>query len=315
MKITQVSTFRRLGTGTLITASLLIVASPVRLCAQMNSVQTVFIIVMENKNWSQIQGNPDAPYINAVLLPNSSYAQQYFTPPAVHPSLPNYLWLEAGTNFGILNNNLPSQNHQSTTDHLAAYLENAGVSWKTYQEDIEGTVCPLENSYPYAPKHNPFVYFDDMTDTVDPNSAHCIAHVRPYAELAGDLETDAVAQYNFITPNLCNDMHDTCAPISNQIRQGDTWLSEEVPKILSSTAYLNNGALFIVWDEGSSGSDEPIPMILLSPLAKGNGYSNCIYYTHGSLLRTIQEIFNALPLLGDAANQDDLSDLFATGAP
>jgi len=51
-------------------------------------------------------------------------------------------------------------------------------------------------------------------------------------------------------------------------------------------------------------------MIVLSPLAKGGGYSNNIHYTHSSMLRTIQEIFNVSPLLGDAANANDLSDLF-----
>jgi hypothetical protein len=97
-----------------------------------------------------------------------------------------------------------------------------------------------------------------------------------------DLETGTAEQYNFITPNLCNDMHDTCASVNTQISQGDTWLAKEVPQILSSTAYLNGGALSIVWDEGSSGSDGPLPMIWVSPFGRTNGYSNFIYSTHGS---------------------------------
>jgi hypothetical protein len=43
----------------------------------------------------------------------------------------------------------------------------------------------------------------------------------------------------------------------------------------------------------------------------GGGYSNSIHYTHGSTLRTFEEIFSVTPLLNDAANQTDLSDLFA----
>jgi hypothetical protein len=50
--------------------------------------------------------------------------------------------------------------------------------------------------------------------------------------------------------------------------------------------------------------------VVLSPLAKGRGYSNDISYTHSSLLRTVQEIFRVEPLLGDAANATNLSDLF-----
>ena len=68
--------------------------------------------------------------------------------------------------------------------------------------------------------------------------------------------------------------------------------------------------MFIVWDEGST--DGPIGLIALSPLAKGQGYSNRKHYTHSSLLRTLQEIFRVEPFLRDAANAQDLSDLFRT---
>jgi hypothetical protein len=51
-------------------------------------------------------------------------------------------------------------------------------------------------------------------------------------------------------------------------------------------------------------------MLVLSPFAKGNGYSNSLYYSHGSMLRTLQEIFNVTPLIRDAAYERDLRDLF-----
>ena len=276
----------------------------------MQDVQTVFIILMENRSWSSIKGSSSAPYINNTLLPIASHAEQYFTPPALHPSLPNYLWLEAGSNFGILNDNDPSSNHQSTTNHLVTLLNNAGVSWTSYQEDISGSVCPLTAVAKYAPKHNPMVYFDDVTNTNTSSSAYCIANVRPYTELTTDLQNNTVTRYNFITPNLTNDMHDgSTAAVA--IKTGDTWLSNNIPKILSSQAYSNGGAIFIVWDEGASPTaDGPIGMIVISRLAKGGGYSNTVHYTHSSTLRTMQEIFNVTPFIRDATNATDLSDLF-----
>lgn len=45
-------------------------------------------------------------------------------------------------------------------------------------------------------------------------------------------------------------------------------------------------------------------------LAKGSGYSNNIHYTHGSTLRTFEEIFAVRPLLRDVSKETDLSDLF-----
>jgi hypothetical protein len=280
------------------------------LAAGLPPVQSVFIIVMENHDWSEIKGSPDAPFINSILLPQASHCEQYHVPFSVHPSLPNYLWLEGGTNFGVLDDEDPALDHQGTSAHLATLLNHAGISWKAYQEDIGGTDVPLTSTNLYAVRHNPFVYFDDVTGTNNPNCAYGIAHVRPYAELTADLTNHTVARYNFITPNVCNDMHDSCYPAFNSTRQGDDWLAREVPKILNSAAYQNCGALFIIWDEDSGYGDSPIGLILLSPLARGGGYFNNVFYTHSSMVRTMQEIFGVTPLLADAANATDLSDLF-----
>ncbi len=269
---------------------------------------SVFIILMENHNWSSIKGSASAPYINNTLLPLASSCDQYYNPPGIHPSLPNYLWLEAGTGFGITNDSPPSVNHQSTTNHFVTRLQSAGISWKTYQENISGTICPTTDSYPYYVKHNPFAYFDDVV------ASGCTTLMRPFSELATDLANQTVAHYNFITPNICHDMHDSCAPTNNSIAQGDTWLAQNVPTILNSAAYQNNGLLIITWDEGASSSDGPIGMIVLSPLAKGGGYHNALHYTHSSTVRTLQKIFGNAPPLGGAANALDLSDLFLPGA-
>jgi PKD repeat protein len=296
------------GGGTKSSVNLTISGSPFL------NVQTVFIILEENQNWASISGNAACPYINNGLLPNSSYALQYYNPPGNHPSLPNYLWLEAGTNFGVTADGDPSQYSQTSTNHLVTLLKNAGVSWTSYQEDIAGNVCPLTEVAQYAPKHNPMVFFDDVTNTNNSNSAYCIANVRPFTELAGDLQSNVVTRYNWITPNLCDDMHGNtgCLTGNALLTAGDTWLSNTVAEIVSSQAYSNNGVIFVTWDEGEGG-DGPIGMIVLSPLAKGAGYSNTVHYTHSSTLLTMQEIFNVGPLLGDAVNATDLSDLFAFG--
>src|SRR5947209_2017254 len=77
-------------------------AAPARRPVQ-PAIHAVFVIVMENHNWSSISTSPSAPYIRQTLLRLGAHATQYYNPPGSHPSLPNYLWLEAGTNFGISN--------------------------------------------------------------------------------------------------------------------------------------------------------------------------------------------------------------------
>ena len=146
------------------------------LSANAQEIKTVFVIAMENHNWTQpdqvpgkiqqIFQNPNAPFINALVSGNAiavvggkvvniseqvSYASAYHnvlaTPsgsnPHIHPSEPNYIWAEGGDNFGILNDHDPFvdaiPNNQATTNHLATLLTNAGKTWKSYQEDIDLT--------------------------------------------------------------------------------------------------------------------------------------------------------------------------------
>src|SRR2546422_8831645 len=61
------------------------------------NVQTVFFLVMENVNWPTLKTNlGSAPYLVNTLLPMASFCEQYYTPPGLPGSLPNYFWLEAG---------------------------------------------------------------------------------------------------------------------------------------------------------------------------------------------------------------------------
>src|SRR5947208_16574501 len=142
------------------------------------NIQTLFLIVMENVSWPDIVGSNNAPYIKNILLPQSSYASNMFIVPGTFGSLPQYLWLESGTNWGVATDSSdPSAHHFATTNHLVIQLQNAGISWKAYQESISGTNCPTVSSGLYAAFHNPFIYFDDIYL----NATNCTNHIRPYS--------------------------------------------------------------------------------------------------------------------------------------
>ena len=279
-----------------------------------HAIKNVFVIVMENHDWDSIKGNPSAPYINGTLLQIGAHAERYTSPHNIHPSEPNYVWMEAGDDLSIADDDDPDANYRTTKRHLTRQMELANVSWRSWQESIAPGICPLTSGGLYGAKHNPFVFFEDVTEGRNPKSAHCIEHIRPYEELAGNLAggSEAVAQYNFITPNLCNDMHDSGGCVTpDSVANGDAWLSREVPKILASKAYRDGGALFITWDESEGGTGTPIGLIAVSPFAKP-GYSNAVAYTHSSLLRTVQDVFALRPFMRDAANATSLDDLFVT---
>jgi len=283
----------------------------VQAAAQSNK-PIVFLIVIENKNsvgTGGVYGSPEAPYINHTLFPMAAVANNYFNPPGNHPSLPNYLWMEAGKSFGIRDDGPPSQHSQGTHAHLSHLLQNAGIPWRAYAESISGNICPLttEGGGLYQTKHEPFVYFSDVTNGQNPHSSYCIQHVRPLSELGGDLRHGAIGRYNFITPNICHDGHDSCG--GNEVAHIDGWLRSFLPGIFNSAQYRQGHVVvFLVTDEAANG-DGPIPFLALGQRVK-RGYRNEIRYTHSSLLRTLEEIFHVGPLLGNAASANDLRDLF-----
>jgi phosphatidylinositol-3-phosphatase len=268
---------------------------------------TVFTIVMENHSRDQVFGNAAAPYINSLAKTNAvaaGYHDSY-----VHPSEPNYIWMVAGENFGILNDNDPNPKQSiDSQSHLADQIEKAGLTWKTYQESM-GDPCGLTSHGLYAVKHNPFAYFSNVNGsdgTTFQASARCKAHVVDYSHLDSDLAAGTVPDYVFITPNMIHDMHD------GSLQDGDTWLSQEVPKILASDAYKRGGVLFLLWDEGASATDDP-PFIAVSPFAKPGFVSQTAYDT-SSFLKTVQGVMGLeqLPCATQPGTVQTMDDLFTT---
>jgi hypothetical protein len=270
---------------------------------------TVFTVVMENHSRSEILGSSAAPYINS--LANANAVANGYHDSYVHPSEPNYFWMVSGENFGVLDDNDPASHHLESTSHIADQLELADLSWKSYQEGM-GDPCGLVSHGRYAAKHNPFVYFNDINGwdgkqfNPDPR---CTEHVVDYSQLDADIAANKLPEYAFITPNLDNDMHD------GSIQTGDTWLSNELPKIMATSAYQKGGVIFLLWDEGSSGSlggasDDP-PFIAISPNAKPGMVSTTAYDT-SSFLKTAQDILGVdeVPCAKDAAAVASMADLF-----
>ncbi len=272
------------------------------------AIKTVFIVMMENTDWTAVKGSGSYPYVNNVLLPSSAYANNYMTTWG-HPSLPNYVGLEAGDPMGLTNGSwVPPTNSTNTTAHLVTQLRTAGISWKYYAESLpgNGTRCNIADpGTPYSLDHNAFVYFDDVRN----DAAYCQSHERPYSEFAGDLTNNTVPAYNFIVPNDWDQGEKLASGSNCMACQADNFLKSEIPKIQASAAYKNGGAILVVWDEYGYNGARPHGMIVNSPYGKKN-YSNNISYNHGSTLRTVQEIFGVGPFLRQAATATDFSDLF-----
>jgi hypothetical protein len=288
-----------------------------------SSIKHVFVITMENESAAAIYGSAHAPYINTELLPKYGHANGFDDPlPDNIPSEPHYVWMEAGTNrfsdATFTTDADPSAaNSTASTAHLTTQMRAASpaVSWMSYQEGLDATTgaCPVQSAGVYVAKHDPFVFFDDVAGSPPAkDNAFCAAHHRPYdsGAFAADLMTGNVAQYNFITPDLCHDMHGNAkCPGGDDIAAGDRWLSTELPRIIDY-ANANDGVIFIVWDEPVGGSTR-IPFLVIGPHVKP-GYANDLRYTHGSFTKTIERIFG-LPVLPTVAGDTDFGDFFEAG--
>ncbi len=201
---------------------------------------------------------------------------------------------------------------------------------------FNGTSAAYTNPYngshqfDYAAKHNPQLFFTATNGGNDTSTSNPLAHnYAPLEQLATDLSNNTVAKYNWITPDQFNDMHSTLTGgftyhntnyTGNQanIAQGDNFLSLIVPMIEASAAFQNNG-MIVIWNDETEGDVNAGSTagftgmeIVISPLAKGNAYTNSIGYTHSSDLLTL-EGFTGLPCLADACNANPLTDLFVVG--
>ncbi len=280
-------------------------------------IKHVFVIAMENHDQSQIIGDTaDAPYINDTLLKAYASTSNFNDVLALAiPSEPHYVLMEAGSNLTFTTDDNPSAaNSTATTEHLVTQMGAATtpVSWMSYQEGLDATTgdCPIFADGFYAPKHDPFIFFQDVSGSPPSSTnAFCAAHHKAITALADDVKNDTVASYDFITPNLCNDMHGAAGcPNSNTIRSGDDWLGANLPPLID---YVNGheGVIFVVWDEGSA--TLKIPFLAIGPGVKKN-YVGAVSYTHRSLIKSVERIFG-LPYLATVAADHDFADLFEEG--
>jgi phospholipase C len=257
-------------------------------------VDHVVIILEENKPAADVLGSAAAPFLNKLA---AEYAVAANYSAVTHPSLPNYLALTSGTTAGITSDCSPDS-CQARVPSIAGELEQAGRSWKMYAEGMPGP-CVATNSGRYAVRHNPFMYYPEVTG----DAAYCAAHDVPFTQLDEDLKAaSTLPDYVFISPDLCHDMHN--CPVAT----GDAWLSRQVPKILASPAFTQqNSLLVITWDEGR-GRNNKVAAVFAGPAAR-KSYRSDASYGHYSLLHTIEKLWGLAPLTANDRSAPVMDEL------
>jgi phosphatidylinositol-3-phosphatase len=248
------------------------------------SYDHVVWVVMENKPYSAIIGSSNAPYINQ-LRSQCGSASQFFA--ETHPSLPNYIAMTSGSPQGITDDSGPSA-HPLNVPSIFSQVGSTG--WRSLEESMPSN-CLLSNSGQYAVRHNPAAYYTNIRTA-------CASRDVPLGATP-----DVSARFTFVTPNLCNDMHD-CS-----VKTGDTWLSTFLPKVFSSSAYQGGRtAVFLTWDEDDHSQSNRIATLVIAPSVRP-GTTSSTHFTHYSMLRTTEQLLG-LGFLGNAASAASMRGAF-----
>ena len=190
----------------------------------------------------------------------------------------------------------------------------------------------------YAPKHNPALYYSPVRPNCGvqnlsiPNTpcptfvpgigTGCVPVTtnNPLYTVLTDASADSLPDFAYVTPNLCNDMHDQCDPFPNGVSNGDDWLNAWIPLFVQSAEYRRGRtAVMVLWDEGAPsepfGSDQPGAVIAPSanPTSSATGREVTAIVNNISALRAIESMMG-VPLLYCAGGMQGNGDPCPAGS-
>lgn len=255
----------------------------------------VFLVVEENHRYSEVIGSSSMPYLNS-LASKYGLATKYYA--NTHPSIGNYFMLTTGQ---IVTNN-DSLCSTISKDNMVRHLITAGKTWKSYAESLPAVGYTGCSGYPYAKRHNPFAYFNDVA-----NSSTQKSNLVPFTQFAKDRSNNQLPQFSFIVPNLLHDAHD------GTLSQADAWLKSNIGPLISSPVFQKDGILIIVFDEAETsdtqGGGGHVAAVVISPKAL-RGYKSGATYQHQNTLKTILEALGVSSFPGAAAGASDMRSFF-----
>jgi acid phosphatase len=283
----------------------------------------VVIVVEENKDYDQVVGSPDAPFINKLRAEGASFTRMFGEE---HHSQGNYFWLFSGDNHGVgFRDGVP--HYRFEAPNLGASLIKKGLSFKGYAESLPAIGSTVVYGPPgaqgkhrvYARKHVPWVSFTNVPNgtTVEQSSNLTFAEFPKGA--AGFPALPTVA---FAIPNLKNDMHDSDEGLSEKealkqtVRQGDKWLETNLGAY-HAWAKEHNSLLIVTFDESYDWTDmigltDPfaaadtktgkdlqnrVCTIFAGAHIKPDKYAEGKGITHVNILRTLEAMYG-LPRVG-----------------
>ena len=254
----------------------------------------------ENKNYDQVIGNNNAPYLNSIKKEGANLTRMYAEE---HASEGNYFWMFSGSNHNVgFNDVIPNADNNNDypfkSGNLAEQLIKKGYSFKGYSEGLPEIGDTLSYSDYYARKHVPWISFGNIPNgKTEKNSVNL-----QFEQFPSDF--NKLPAVSFVIPNLIDDMHDPKSP-DVSVKNGDNWLRDNLDNYYQ-WAKAHNSLLIITFDEnddksGYRGLTDPanfnsdiknrIPTIIAGDFVIPGNYSEGKGVTHVNILRTIEAMF------------------------
>ena len=185
-------------------APIVAAADPPAWPADLPKYDHILIVVEENKDFDEIIGNTNAPYINMLATEGAMLLRMFGEE---HFSQGNYFWLFSGSNQNVgFVDQVPRV--KFTASNLGQQLIAKGLSFKGYSQSLPAIGSEVDTTPPgcrhscvYGRKHVPWISFANVPNgtTVDTSS-----NLR-FADFPSDYST--LPTVAFVIPDMDNDMH------------------------------------------------------------------------------------------------------------
>jgi phosphatidylinositol-3-phosphatase len=257
----------------------------------------VVVIMEENLSYTNAIGSVKAPYLNQ-LAGQCALATNFHN--ETHGSQPNYMAATSGVATGT----------SAHTPNTSIYQQVS--SWNDLEESMRGN-CGVTATH-YKRGHDPAYWYT-------PLASACKLFDVPMAASDAGATRLPTAAFTFITPNTCHDHHweTGCSGTSSRSVQAmDTWLAGTVQSIEATSDYqAGNTLIIITFDEGQGGTTgencadpgntDPSCHIATFAVAAGvQPVHDATFYTHYSMLRSVEEALGIATYLGNAATATDM---------
>lgn len=242
----------------------------------------IVLVVEENHSFDAVITKSGMPYLKSLAEKYTLLTNYYGNH---HPSIGNYFTMTTGqtisTNDGY-KGSVPYEN-------LISQIVAANKTWKAYGDSLPEQGYTGGNRGPYAKKHFPVAYFDNVR-----NDEMQRKNLVSAEQFVTDLKSgNGLPDFSMLIPNLDHDAHD------GSLKEADDWLKQYIVPLLEDPEFQKDGILIITFDESSKNDPDHggghISTVVIGPLTKEH-FTDSTFYQHESLFVTLEELLG-LPRL------------------